>query len=103
MEQKHELMLNSMEILETKPLSDLLSEVVIKVCYVSDQPNNNDTVITKEVGKQIAATLPGAPIAGFFNKQTGDFEQHNRKVSFEQGQIIFEDTTKAYGFVDPVS
>jgi hypothetical protein len=103
MEEDYELLLNSMEILETKPLSDLLSEVIIKVCYVGPDPNNNETVITKEVGKQIAATLPGAPIAGFFNKSTGDFEQHNRKVSFEKGEIIFEDTTKAYGFVDPIS
>jgi hypothetical protein len=36
MEENYELLLNSMEILETKPLSDLLSEVVIKVCYVGD-------------------------------------------------------------------
>ena len=26
---------NSMEILETKPLNDLVTEAIIKVCYVS--------------------------------------------------------------------
>lgn len=93
---------NTMEVLETKPINELVSEAIIKVCYVSDAPNPNDTVITRAVGKEIAATLPGAPVAGFFNKETGDFEQHSRKVTFENGKFNVEDITKPYGFVSPV-
>lgn len=93
---------NTMEVLETKPLSELVTEATIKVCYVSDKPNPNRTVITREVGKEIASTLPGAPVAGFFNKETGDFEEHNRTISFQNGELIFEDVTKPYGFVSPV-
>lgn len=93
---------NTMEVLETRPITDLVSEAIIKVCYVSDAPNPNDTVITKAVGREIAATLPGAPVAGFFNKGTGDFEQHSRKVTFENGKFDIEDITKPYGFVSPV-
>lgn len=93
--------INTMEVLETKPINDLLSEVIIKVCYVSDEPNPNNTIITREVGKEIGATLPGAPVAGFFNEETGDFEQHNRQVIFSNGEINIKDVTKAYGFVSP--
>lgn len=92
---------NTMEVLETRPLSELVTEAVIKVCYVSDKPNPNATVITREVGKEIASTLPGAPVAGFFNKETGDFEEHSRRISFADGEIIVEDITKPYGFVSP--
>lgn len=88
-----------MEVLDTKPINELVSEVTIKVCYVSDEPNPNGTVITKEVGKEIAATLPGAPVAGFFNKETGDFEQHSRRITFANGELNIEDITKPYGFV----
>jgi len=93
---------NTMEVLESKPLNELCQEVTIKVCYVSDEANPNDTVITREVGKQIAASLPGAPVAGFFNKETGDFEQHSRKLVVNKGHFEVEDVTKAYGFVSPV-
>lgn len=93
---------NSMEILETKPLNDLVTEAVIKVCYVSELANPNGTVIDKEVGKQIAATLPGAPVVGLFDKETNDFVEHSRRLIVEKGEIIWEDLTKPYGFVDPI-
>lgn len=65
---------NTMEVLDTKPISELVTEATIKVCYVSETENRNMTVINKEVGRQIAATLPGAPVVGFFDEETGDFE-----------------------------
>ena len=94
--------INTMEVLETKPITDLVSESVIKVCYVSDKANPNQTVINYEVGKQIAATLPGAPVVGFFDKTTGDFEQHSRRITISDGEINIEDITKPYGFVSPM-
>lgn len=98
----NDAIINTMEVLETKPITDLVSESVIKVCYVSDKPNPNQTVINYEVGKQIAATLPGAPVAGFFDKATGDFEQHSRRITISDGEINIEDITKPYGFVSPM-
>ena len=98
----NDAIINTMEVLETKPITDLVSESVIKVCYVSDKANPNRTVINYEVGKQIAATLPGAPVVGFFDKTTGDFEQHSRRITISDGEINIEDITKPYGFVSPM-
>lgn len=56
-------------------------------------------MINKEVGRQIAATLPGAPVVGFYDKESGDFVQHSRKVTISNGQVNIEDITKPYGFV----
>lgn len=94
--------INTMEVLETKPITDLVSESVIKVCYVSDKPNPNRTVINYEIGKEIAASLPGAPVVGFFDKETGDFEQHSRRITISDGEVHIEDITKPYGFVSPM-
>jgi hypothetical protein len=48
------------------------------VCYVSDKPNRNKSIITKETAKQLANSLPGSPIVGFFNEYSKDFEEHNK-------------------------
>lgn len=90
---------NTMEVLETRPVNELVTEATIKVCYVSESPNQNNTVINKEVGRQIAATLPGAPVVGFFDESTGDFEQHSRRVTIKDGVVNIRDITKPYGFV----
>lgn len=90
---------NTMEVLETKPVNELVAEATIKVCYVSETPNPNGTVINKEVGRQIAATLPGSPVVGFYDEETGDFVEHSRKIVIKDGNITFQDLTKPYGFV----
>lgn len=102
MDSQAQAIVNTMEVLETKPITDLVSESVIKVCYVSDKPNPNRTVINYEVGKEIAASLPGAPVVGFFDKETGDFEQHSRRITISDGEVHIEDITKPYGFVSPI-
>lgn len=93
---------NTMEVLDTKPLTDLVTEATIKICYVSDKPNLNGTVISREVGKEMASTLPGSPVVGFFNKESGDFEEHNRKITFSDGDIVIDELTRPYGFVSPI-
>lgn len=90
---------NTMEVLETKPINELVTEATIKVCWVSETENPNLTVINKEVGRQIAATLPGAPVVGFFDESTGDFAEHSRKLEIKDGQIFSKDLTRPYGFV----
>ena len=88
------------EFIEVTPINPLISKCQIKVCYVSDEPNRNHSIITKEVAKKMANSLPGSPIVGFFNEASGDFEEHNRALEIENGKLKFRDTTRPYGFVD---
>ena len=88
------------EFINLEPVNPLISKVQIKVCYVGDEPNRNGTVITKEMGKQLANSLPGSPIVGFYNETSGDFEEHNRIIDLSNGKFEFKDTTRPYGFVD---
>ena len=74
--------LNSpIELVNMTPLKSnpLISKCQIKVCYVGEQPNRNGSVITKEVANQMALSLPGSPLVGFYNEETSDFEGHERE------------------------
>jgi hypothetical protein len=88
------------ELINLQPINPLISKCQIKVCYVGEEPNRNGSIITKEVAKDMANSLPGSPIVGFFNKDTGDFEEHNRITDISNGRFDVIDTTKPYGFVD---
>ena len=88
------------EFINITPVNPLISKCQIKVCYVGDTPNRNGSIITKEVARQMANSLPGSPIVGYYNDATGDFEEHNRVIDISNGQFKIKDTTKPYGFVD---
>ena len=88
------------EFVNITPVNPLISKCQIKVCYVDDKPNRNKSVITKEVATQMANSLPGSPIVGFFNEGSGDFEEHNRVIELSNGEFKMKDTTRPYGFVD---
>ena len=88
------------EFINITPLNPLISKCQIKVCYVGDTPNRNRSVITKEVAKKMANSLPGCPIVGFYNESKGDFEEHNRVIDISNGKFEIKDTTRPYGFVD---
>ena len=88
------------EFINITPVNPLISKCQIKVCYVGDTPNRNGSIITKEVARQMANSLPGSPIVGYYNDATGDFEEHNRVIDISNGQFRIQDTTKPYGFVD---
>ena len=88
------------EFINITPLNPLISKCQIKVCYVGDEPNRNRSVITKETAKQMANSLPGCPIVGFYNEERGDFEEHNRIIDISNGKFEIKDTTRPYGFVD---
>lgn len=90
----------TVELLNFTPVNPLISKCEIKVCYVGDKPNRNHSVITKEVATDMAKSLPGCPIVGFFNEATGDFEEHNRMIDVSNGKFDVIDTTRPYGFVD---
>ncbi len=88
------------EFINVTPLNPLISQCQIKVCYVDDKPNRNRSVITKDVAKELANSIPGCPIVGFYNDVKEDFEEHNRMIEIANGEIKIKDTTVPYGFVD---
>ncbi len=87
------------EFINIQPLNPLISKCQIKVCYVGEEPNRNGSVITKEVAKDMANSLPGCPIVGFYNDTKEDFEEHNRIIDISNGKFEIKDTTQPYGFI----
>lgn len=92
--------ISNCEFINVEPLNPLISKCQIKVCYVGQDPNRNGSIITKEVATQMANSLPGSPIVGYFNEHSKDFEGHNRVIDVSNGNFIIKDTTQPYGFVD---
>lgn len=88
-----------MEYINATQISPLISKCQVKVCYVGQIPNRNGTVITKEVATEMGKKLPGSPVVGYFNKETNDFEGHNRDIVVDNGTFEVIETTKPYGFV----
>ena len=88
------------EFINVTPVNPLISKCQIKVCYVGEDPNRNRSIITKEVATQMANSLPGSPIVGFYNEDKEDFEEHNRVIDISNGEFKIKDTTRPYGFVD---
>ena len=69
----------------------LISKCIIKVCYVGDEPNRNKSIITKNTAKgDLAQSVRGAMIVGFYNEEKKDFEEHNRMIDISNG-MNFED------------
>ena len=94
--------LPSIEIIdiEESKISPLISHCAIKVCYVSDEPNRNKSIITKDTALKMAPSLRGAAIVGYYNEATQDFEEHNRIIDLSNNKFEIKDTTRPYGFVD---
>ena len=88
------------EFINITPVNPLISKCEIKVCYVSDEPNRNRSIITKEVAKNLANSLPGSPIVGYYNENNQDFEEHNRIINISNGDFKIVDITRPYGFID---
>lgn len=93
--------IDSPEFINLQPLdiNPLMSKCEIKVLYLGE--NRNNSFISKEVATEMAKTLRGAPIVGYYKKDKEDFTDHGEKVTFEGGEITFECMTKPYGFVAP--
>ena len=88
------------ELINVTPINPLISKCQIKVCWVGDEANRNKSIISKEVAREMANSLPGSPIVGYYNEASGDFEEHNRIIEIANGQLRVKDTTRPYGFVD---
>ena len=93
--------INSPEFINLKPLdiNPLMSQCEIKVLYVG--ANRNRSYITKEVAIDMAKTLRGAPIVGYYREDKGDFRDHGHEVIIDDEGIKFNCKTVPYGFVSP--
>ena len=88
---------HTVEFINVTEVSPLISKCEIKVCYIGE--NRNKTFISKEVATEMGKKLPGSPIVGYYNQESGDFEQHNKEIEIKDEKFAIIDTTKAYGFV----
>ena len=93
--------IDSPEFINLQPLemNPLMSSCEIKVLYLGE--NRNHSYITKEVATEMAKTLRGAPIVGYYKEDKEDFRDHGEKVILDDEGIKFECLTKPYGFVAP--
>jgi len=95
--------INSPEFINLQPLdiNPLMSKCEIKVLYIGE--NRNHSYITKEVAMDMAKTLRGAPIVGYYKEKDEDFADHGEQVIIDDEGIKFNCLTKPYGFVSPDS
>lgn len=93
--------IDSPEFINLQPLeiNPLMSSCEIKVLYIGE--NRNHSYITKDVATEMAKTLRGAPIVGYYREEKEDFADHGEKIIFDDEGVKFECMTKPYGFVAP--
>ena len=93
--------IDSPEFINLQPLeiNPLMSSCEIKVLYLGQ--NRNHSYITKDVATEMAKTLRGAPIVGYYKEEKEDFADHGEKIIFDDEGVKFECMTKPYGFVAP--
>lgn len=93
--------IDSPEFINLQPLeiNPLMSSCEIKVLYLGE--NRNHSYITKDVATEMAKTLRGAPIVGYYREEKEDFADHGEKIIFDDEGVKFECMTKPYGFVAP--
>lgn len=78
-----------------------MSACEIKVLYLGK--NRNQSLISKDVAEEMAKTLRGAPIVGYYKEEVGDFRDHGDLITIDGDSISFACQTKPYGFVSPDS
>jgi hypothetical protein len=93
--------IDSPEFINLQPLdiNPLMSSCEIKVLYLGE--NRNHSFITKEVATEMAKTLRGAPIVGYYREEKGDFTDHGTRMIIDDEGVKFECMTTPYGFVAP--
>lgn len=93
--------IDSPEFINLQPLdiNPLMSSCEIKVLYIGE--NRNHSYISKETANEMAKTLRGAPIVGYYKGEKGDFADHGERVVFDDDGVKFECLTVPYGFVAP--
>lgn len=85
--------------LEPLDINPLMSRCEIKVLYTGK--NRNHSIITKDVATEMAKTLRGAPIVGYYKEENEDFGDHGNKIIIDDKGVQFKKLTRPYGFVSP--
>ena len=93
--------LHDPEFLNINSINPLVSKCEIKVLYVGE--NRNRSFISKEVAIEMAQTLPGCPIVGYYIENKEDFGNHGKQIIIDGEGVKFKKLTKPYGFVAPDS
>ena len=91
--------IDSPEFINITSINPLVSKCEIKVLYVGE--NRNRSFITKEVATEMAQTLPGCPIVGYYIENKEDFGDHGEQVIIDAEGVKFNKLTKPYGFIAP--
>jgi hypothetical protein len=93
--------INAPEFINLEPLdiNPMMSKCEIKVLYLGQ--NRNGTSISKAVASEMAKTLRGAPIVGYYKDGNQDFFDHGEQVVCDGDGVHFNTLTKPYGFVSP--
>ena len=93
--------IDSPEFINITSMNPMISKCEVKVLYVGQ--NRNHSFITKDVATQMAQTLPGCPIVGYYIENKEDFGDHGDQMIIDGEGIKFNKLTKPYGFVAPDS
>lgn len=91
--------IDSPEFIDVHPYNPLISECQIKVMYIGK--NRNGSYIDKNTAIQMANSLPGCPIVGYYKEQKEDYADHGEKMVIDGDGLHFLCETKPYGFVAP--
>ena len=85
--------------LSPNDINPLVSNCQIKVLYVGE--NRNRSYISKEVAEDMAKSLRGTPIVGYYMEDKEDFGDHGEQLVIDGEGFHFNTLTKPYGFVAP--
>lgn len=85
--------------LSPNDINPLVSNCQIKVLYVGE--NRNRSYISKEVAEDMAKSLRGTPIVGYYIEDKTDFGDHGEQLIIDGEGFHFNTLTKPYGFVAP--
>lgn len=93
--------INAPEFINLEPLdiNPMMSKCEIKVLYLGG--NRNGTSINKQAATEMAKTLRGAPIVGYYKENKQDFFDHGEQIIYDGDGVHFNTLTKPYGFVSP--
>ena len=69
----------------------------IKVLYIGE--NRNRSYISKEVAAEMAKSLRGTPIVGYYIESKEDFSDHGDQIIIDGEGVKFNKLTTPYGFV----
>ena len=85
--------------LSPNDINPLVSNCQIKVLYIGE--NRNRSYISKEVAEDMAKSLRGTPIVGYYIEYKTDFGDHGEQLVIDGDGFHFNTLTKPYGFVAP--